>query len=211
MIDAAWCRAMVAEIDARLEHLAAGRLLLEQLRAKYLELESHAGAPDGVGNGGASVAGEGGESRPNLERQGERIAAGEPRLGSTTRSQRRGHRSTDRESAPAAEGSTRINCPVCDEEVSARGLGVHRAKSKRHAAALAAATQPPAQPLGADVDRRNIDEECPRGCGRQFRWEPTLLSHIGTCKGAAQAEPGGGALRDIAGRGRRERVTAVAA
>jgi len=192
VIDAAWCRSMVADIDTRLEHLSEGRALLEQLRAKYVELEIHAGAPDGVANGGASVAGEGGESRPDLERQGERIAAGEPRLGSTTRSQRRGPRSTDRESAPAAEGSTRIACPECTEEVSARGLGVHRAKSKRHAAALTAAPQPLAQPLGADVDRRNIDEDCPRGCGRRFRWEPSLLSHIRTCKGAAKAEPGGG-------------------
>lgn len=48
------------------------------------------------------------------------------------------------------------------------------------------------RPLGADIDRRNIDELCPRGCGQRFRWEPSLLSHIRSCKGPAQAEPGGG-------------------
>lgn len=186
--------ARIAELDGMLGRLAEGREILEQLRAGYHRQLTFidAGAPNGVGNGGASVAGEGGASRPNLERQGEGRAAGGPRLGSTTRSQRRGHGSSDRESAPTAEGSTRIACPDCGEEVTPRGIGVHRAKSKRHAAAIAGQAAPRSQPLGADLDRRNIDEECPRGCGRRFRWEPTLLSHIPVCQGRGEADRGGG-------------------
>lgn len=193
--------ARIAELDGMLGRLGEGREILEQLRAGYARQLAFidAGAPQGAGNGGASVAGEGGaepsEPRTPGRRDSRRRAkAGADHVVAATRAG-----SADRESAPTADGSTRINCPECDEEVSARGLGVHRAKSKRHREALAAAAVTPSpskpQPLGADVahsDRRDIDEPCPRGCGRQFRWEPTLLSHIGTCKGAAQAEPGGG-------------------
>lgn len=107
-------------------------------------------------------------------------------------------------SAAATAGS--LTCPECGTPAkSAGGLGVHRAR--RHGVAGAArapihvAPSPQEEPiperpvvraLGADVDRRNIDEECPRGCGRRFRWEPSLLSHVRSCKGKAEAVAGGG-------------------
>lgn len=72
-------------------------------------------------------------------------------------------------------------CPTCEKQVSRRGLGVHRAKSHGYRAGDDAKAEP--QSLGADVDRRNIDEECPKGCGRRFRWEPSLLRHAGSCDG----------------------------
>ena len=60
------------------------------------------------GNSRISVEVEGGVSRLNLERQGEGIAAAGTNLGSPSWVNRRGYRATDRDSAPAAEGSIRL-------------------------------------------------------------------------------------------------------
>lgn len=68
------------------------------------------------------------------------------------------------------------------------GLGVHKARSHRKPMAEAALTEAAEAPtvlktLGAHVDRRIIDEECPKGCGQRFTWEPRLYSHVGSCTG----------------------------
>lgn len=200
--------ARIAELDGMLGRLGEGREILEQLRAGYERQLAFidAGAPQGAGNGGANVAGEGGAEpseprtlgRPDSRR---RAKAGADHVVAATRAG-----SADRESAPTAEGSTRTDGPYeCAQpgcgftSLRAHGLAIHRARKHGNSAA-SVPTRPPVpdplpQPLGADVaraDRRDIDEECPRGCGRRFRWEPTLLSHIPSCKGAARAEPGGG-------------------
>lgn len=177
----------IAELDARLARMTEGREILEQLRdayARQLEFIESDGAPARRGVESAAAV------RPE-----------QPGPGSGQGSRRRASTSLSGSTAPAPDEV--IACPDCGEQVKRRGLGVHRAKSKRHAAALAAGAgavdpDPPAtprpQPLGADVarDRREIDELCPRGCGQRFRWEPRLLSHIGGCKGPARSEPGGG-------------------
>ena len=89
--------------------------------------------------------------------------------------------------SPAALSDGQILCPECSEPVTPRGLGVHRSRSKAHAAAIDAKARTVAgaapQPLGADTDRRVIDDLCPKGCGQRFTWEPRLLSHAGSCDG----------------------------
>lgn len=163
MIADSWIHARIAEIDERLERLSEGRTLLEQVRTDYERLLAFTDSPGQV----ATPTGPQGSPAPAL-----------------------------RPIEAAASIDDSVECPECHRSVKPRGLGIHRAKV--HAGALlpvgaeVTAEAPRAQPLGADVDRRNIDELCPRGCGRRFRWEPSLLSHIAGCKGTAESAAGGG-------------------
>lgn len=76
-------------------------------------------------------------------------------------------------------------CPECQVEVKTVGLGTHRRQKHGRGRATTLVKPPEAspQPLGADTDRRVIDELCPKGCGQRFTWEPRLLSHAGSCTG----------------------------
>ncbi len=71
-------------------------------------------------------------------------------------------------------------CPEagCDFTSSSTiGLGVHRTRKHPDApvSLIHGNTDTP--------DRREINELCPKGCGRRFMWEPAMLSHVGSCKG----------------------------
>lgn len=186
-----WIRHQIGEIDQRLAHLSEGRQILEQLRDGYERLLQHTESPGQV----PDPTGTGPEGSP---------APAPEQPGSARSGQRERRRHGRRAAASPAAGtpapaSLHVECPECGEPVRARGLGVHRAKSKRHAEALAGATTP--RPLGADVaraDRREIDELCTKGCGRRFRWEPSFLSHIRACDGRPEAATGGGVLHEAA-------------
>lgn len=98
---------------------------------------------------------------------------------------------------------TTLACDQCDRSFTkANALAIHRGRAHKAGAVRgtdagpsrpesAGSTPAPRStaltPLGADVDKREIDETCPRGCGRIFRWEPSLMSHIRSCDGKAVA------------------------
>lgn len=76
-------------------------------------------------------------------------------------------------------------CPDCQAEVKTVGLGTHRRQKhgRGRPTTLVKPSEASPQPLGADTDRRVIDELCPKGCGQRFTWEPRLLSHASSCSG----------------------------
>lgn len=182
MIDAA--RALRDQAQERLDAIAAEA---EGLQSVIEALSAFIEQPAATAGDGAAPAaqGEPGAARDSVGSPTSQPAARQGRTRSSSSSAPRSAAA----SSPPGGGSPAtpllVKCPECGEEVRSRGLGVHRAKSKRHAEAIAGKATGKPQPLGADVvrDRREIDEVCPRGCGRRFRWEPSLLSHARSCDG----------------------------
>jgi hypothetical protein len=97
-----------------------------------------AGAPMGLGTVGPSATGEGGEQpiepHPVVEDVASVPAGGRSKRSGPSTSRREAKRTgqdgVGQESAPTAEGSTRIHCPDCGRPAkNDHGLAIHRARS----------------------------------------------------------------------------------
>ena len=91
------------------------------------------------------------------------------------------HGVTGRNGHAPAPATTR--CPECQKEVKTGGLGTHRRQA--HGRGRRTTLVHPSTLPTAAADPRQIDELCPRGCGRRFRWEPSLHNHLASCDGVA--------------------------
>jgi hypothetical protein len=109
-----------------------------------------------------------------------------PRIDSPGQGRRDGVPPTSRTEGTPAPASNHVTCPECGQRTTPHGLPIHRSKAHGIGPTPKASSPRPGAARDPDAkDPREIDEDCPRGCGRHFRWEPSLLAHARNCDGKA--------------------------